>query len=335
MQKEEILNMWHKKATENQKTICLPEATKDARTLRATRIFKDKNLGIPLLLEQNDELKKLSEKEKVSLEGFKIIEIDSYENLDELITLYQKKRAKENLTEEEAKEIVTDPVFFGALLLETNVADGMVAGAITSTANVLRAAFKCVGPAEKINTVSSAFIMILKEHSIVKDGLLIFSDCAVIPEPNPDQLVDIGLASSHTCEKLLHTEPQVAYLSFSSKGSAEHPTIERVREAVKQMREKHPEIKVDGELQLDSALSSHVAAMKCPDCVVCGHANILVFPNLAAGNIGYKLVERLAGAKAIGPIIQGLKKPINDLSRGCDSNDIVEVAVITALQSIN
>jgi phosphate acetyltransferase len=221
---------------------------------------------------------------------------------------------------------VKNPLFFGAFMVHHGMADGAVAGSINTTGDVLRAGIQIVGLAEGVNVVSSCFIMVLKDGKI-----LTFADCAVIPDPDPEQLCSIAISSARTHQRLIEQEPCVAMLSFSTKGSAQHAHVDKVIKATNLLKEKMPQLKVDGEMQFDAAYVESVGKKKAPGSTVAGKANVYIFPDLDAGNIGYKITQRLAGAEAIGPIIQGLKKPFNDLSRGCSVDDIINVACICAI----
>lgn len=245
---------------------------------------------------------------------------------------YERRRAK-GVTQMEAAQVAKRPLYFAALMVESGDADGFVGGACNTTAETVRAALQCVGPAPGIRLVSSCFIIALRNCEYGHNGLMAFADCAIVIEPTAVQLADIAIATARSTRALIGCEPAVALLSCSTKGSGIHPDVEKVVEALRVIHERAPELNVDGELQVDAAISTIVARAKAPGSTVAGRANTLIFPDLASGNIGYKLVERLGDAAAIGPVLQGLAKPANDLSRGCSAEDVFNVAVVTALQA--
>jgi phosphate acetyltransferase len=247
--------------------------------------------------------------------------------------IYLEKRRAKGMTAELAAQTMADPLFFGAMMVAQGRADGMVAGALSATSEVLKASFQIIGPAPGTSLVSSCFVMVKEGWTLGENGMIVFADCAVNPQPNAEQLADIAIASARTGRALCGFEPRVAMLSYSTLGSGTGPDAEKVEAAVAILREKAPDLQIDGPLQADAALVADIGRRKAPQSAVAGRANVLVFPDLDAGNIGYKLVQRLAGAEAVGPVMQGLAKAVNDLSRGCSVDDIVNVVAITALQS--
>ncbi len=328
--KEDLMKL----ATQKRTRIVFPEAGVDARTIKAIAKLKAADWCDILAVGDADAIKKLAEKEGVSLDGITIIDPETDSRLPQFVAFYQKRRAKENLTDEQATKVVKDPLNYGAILIATGDADGMTAGAYNATSSVLRSALKCIGTQKGIKTCSSFFIMVLPEGADYgKNGVLVYADCAVNPNPTNEQLADITISTADTAAKLLDMTARVAMLSFSTKGSSKHADIDKVTSALAMVKARRPDIIVDGELQADAALVESVSKFKCPDSPVAGKANILIFPDLDAGNISYKLTQRLGNAQAIGPVLQGLAKSVNDLSRGCSVEDIVNTTIITAAKA--
>ncbi len=321
------------KAKQNVKHIVLAEGS-EPRTVQAARRIVDQGIASVTLLGDRTEIEKVAAQTGTGLTGIALVDPKASDKTEAYISLLVELRKAKGMTPEQARALVTgDTLYYGALMVKTGDADGMVAGAINSTGNVLRPALQIIKTAPGISVVSGAFIMEVPNTAYGDEGVLIFGDCAVLPNPDADQLAAIAIASAQTGKQLTGMDPKVAMLSFSTKGSAEHELVTKVQEATKKVHELAPDLVCDGELQADAALVESVGQLKSPGSPVAGHANVLIFPDLQAGNIGYKLVQRLAGASAVGPIVQGLAKPVNDLSRGCSVEDIVSVVAITAVKA--
>ncbi|KXS44695.1 MAG: phosphate acetyltransferase [Candidatus Frackibacter sp. T328-2] len=315
------------------KTIVLPEGI-EPRMIKATPEILKEGLAEVILLGDEDELNGIAKQEGVDISRAEIINPETAEKLDEFGQSYYELRKHKGISKEEAKEQMTDSLYFGAMLVKKGIADGMVAGALNTTANVLRPVIRIIGTADDVSIVSGSFLMIVPDCEYGVNGKMLFADSGVFPEGSPEELAELAISSAETFEALTGEEPVVAMLSFSTKGSAEHPLVDKMRKAAEICKEKAPELQVDGEMQADAALVPEIGTKKAPDSDVAGKANVLIFPDLNGGNIAYKLVQRLAKADAFGPLIQGTALPANDLSRGCSVEDIVTVAAITAVQAV-
>lgn len=313
------------------KHIVLAEG-EEARIINAALIIKQEGIARLTLLGDKDVI--LSKVEEGALDGVNIINPVTSEKTAEYANLLYELRKAKGMTEEKALELAKKPLYYGCLMVKSGDADGLVGGSITATSEVLRPALQIIKTKPGIKTVSGCFVMGMPEGSPYgENGVMVFADCAVMPDPTAEQLVDIAIASAQSARNVCGMkDPKVAMLSFSTKGSASHPNVDKVQAATATLKGMDLDFDVDGELQLDAALVPTVGALKAPGSIVAGHANVLVFPDLQSGNIGYKIAQRFGGVEAIGPLCQGLALPVNDLSRGCSVSDVVGVVAITALQ---
>ncbi len=329
----ELLDRVRLNAKKHNMRIVLPEGYEE-RNIKAADIALAEGLAQIILIGDPDEI--ASHAKQLGLKNLskaKIVNPISHEKKDQYIDLMVELRKSKGMTREEASRLIEDPLYLGVLMIKNGDADGEVSGADHATGDVLRPAFHYVKTAPGISVVSGAFIMILPEKTYGEDGVLIFADGAVHPDPTDRELAEIGIATSHTARAIAGFEPKIAFLSFSTKGSAKHELVDKVVSATRLAQEMAPDLMIDGELQGDAALVESIGLKKAPGSRIAGKANVLIFPNLDCGNIAYKLVQRLAKAEAIGPILQGMAAPINDLSRGCSVNDIVSMIAITANQA--
>ena len=334
MELDGIVAKMAQKVKQNLKTIVLPE-TEDVRVLKAASIILKEEIAKIILIGDENEIKALCQKENIDMPFSKVEIINNLTSSksEEYANLLYELRKNKGMTIDIAKETIKDKVYFATLMVKANDADGLVSGAIHSTSDTLRPALQVIKAAEGIKNVSSFFLMETPKKQFGDEGVMLFSDCGLIEFPTIDQLVDITIESAQSYRLLTGNKPRVALLSYSTKGSAKNEAIDKLVEVLRILKEKNVDFDVDGEFQLDAAIIPEVAKLKAPDSKVAGKANVLIFPNLEAGNIGYKMAQRFGDALALGPVTQGLKKPVNDLSRGSSVDDIVGTIIVTCIQA--
>lgn len=319
------------KAKQNKKTIVLPESLEERNLDAAAKLLKEGITNVVLIGDKDE----ITSAAKGDVSGAIFVNPKTYDKMGQLVDSLVEIRKSKGLTKEDAAKLLeSDPLYLGVMLVKAGIADGMVAGALNATADVMRPCLQILKTAPGTKLVSSFFVMCVPDCEYGEQGVFVFSDCGLVQNPNAEELAAIAASSAKSFNQLVGTEPVVAMLSHSTMGSAKHPDVDKVREAANIAKAANPELKLDGEFQLDAAIIPSIGQKKAPGNPVAGKANVLVFPDLDAGNIAYKIVERLAKAEAYGPVTQGIAKPVNDLSRGCTADDIVGVAAITAVQSM-
>ena len=329
-----LLEQIFERAKSNLQRIVLPEGT-EIRTLKAADIILKGKAAKLILIGNEAEIEKLAAENNLThLNEATIVNPEKDANMETYANLLFEIRKNKGMTIEEARKLAKDPLYLGCLMIKNGDADGELAGARNTTGNVLRPAFQIVKTKPGISVVSGALLMFTPTPQYGENGLLVFADCAVNPNPTASELAEIAVSTAETARNICGFEPKVAMLSFSTKGSAKHELVDKVVEATRLAKAMHPELQIEGEIQADAALVPSIGQSKAPGSTIAGHANVLVFPDLQAGNIGYKMVERFSGAQAVGPILQGMAAPINDLSRGCSVDDIVSMIAITANQAM-
>ena len=328
-----VMEKIYQKARDAKLTICLPEA-EDVRTVAAAEMLIKEGICNVILINPEDKIRAAAKEANADISKCTIIDPSTSPHYDSFVEKFYEIRKEKGMTEEKAKEFMKDPLYFGCMMVKEGFADGQVSGATHSTADTIRPALQILKTAPGCKLVSAFFLMIVPNCQYGEEGVFIYADCGLVINPNPEELAEIAIQSAITMENLVGYDPKVAMLSLSTKGSAKDPIVDKVVEATKIAKEKAPHLLIDGELQADAALVEAIGQSKSPGSPVAGKANILIFPDLNAGNIAYKLTERLAKAEAYGPVLQGIGKPVNDLSRGCKASDIMNVAAITCCQAL-
>lgn len=328
----DIINNIRESAKKNKRRLVLPEGD-EPRTLKAAAIIHREGIADPILLGAPERIRAAAQKEGADISGVRIVDPEKDPSREKFIERYFELRKHKGISKDDVAALLSDPVYFGTMMLEGGDVDGFLSGAVHATGDTIRPALQVIKPAPGVRSISSFFIMVVPDCSFGEDGVMLMADCAIVPDPPPVKLASIALSTARMAKALCGFEPRVAMLSFSTKGSAEHEVIDKVREAVRLAKEKAPDLAIDGEMQADAALVPEVGRLKAPGSPVAGRANVLIFPDLQSANIGYKLVQRLAKAQAVGPILQGFNKPVNDLSRGCSVDDIVTMGAATSLQA--
>jgi len=320
------------KASKKPKRIVLPESL-EPRVIKAAKKVVDKGIAEVVFLGEKDKLIKEAKRFSLNLDKIEVIDYLNSSRFKSYAEEYFKLRKHSGITRKQSEEVIRRPIFYAAMMLRNNEVDGFVGGSINTSGDVIKAALHCLGVDESIGTASSSFIILVPNCKFGNNGLFIFADCSVIPNPSSKQLSNIAISSADLMRQVLGIEPRIAMLSYSTHSSAEGNLVDKVTEATDLVKKRRPDLLIEGELQVDAAIVPEVARIKAPKSKLAGHANVLIFPNLEAGNISYKLVQRLAKARAVGPLLQGLTKPCSDLSRGCSVEDIVDAIAVTVVRA--